>query len=156
VEKEGKSMAIVRWWDPWRDLATVQEKMNQLFEDTFTRRGREEGLGGATWAPAVDIYETDGAVVVKAEVPGIDKDNVGIEVKDGILTLRGERKFEREVKEENYHRMERSYGAFVRSFSVPGSIDADKISAKLKDGVLEINLPKVEKVKPKQIKVEVK
>ncbi len=150
-------MAIVRWWDPWRDLATVQTKMNQLFEDTFARtRGREEGLGTAMWAPAVDIYETDAAVVVKAEIPGVDKDQISIEVKDGILTLRGERKFEKEIKEENYHRMERSYGAFVRSFAVPNTVDSDKIAAKLKDGVLEVQLPKAEKAKPKQIKVDVK
>lgn len=150
-------MAIVRWWDPWRDLSAIQEKMNQLFEDTFARgRGREEGFASAMWAPAVDIYETDEAVVVKAEVPGVDRDNVAIEVKDGILTLKGERKFEKEVKEENYHRMERSYGTFVRSFSVPASVDPDKITARLRDGVLEVTLPKVEKAKPKQIKVEVK
>jgi len=150
-------MAIVRWWDPWKDLATIQEKMNQLFEDTFSRgRAREEGLSHAMWSPCVDIYETDDAVVVKAEVPGIEKDQVGIEVKDGVLTLRGERKFEKEVKEENYHRMERSYGTFSRSFSVPSSVDPEKISATLKDGVLEIVLPKVEKAKPKQIKVQVK
>lgn len=150
-------MAIVRWWDPWKDLATIQEKMNQLFEDTFTRgRAREEGLSPAMWSPSVDIYETDDAVVVKAEVPGVEKDKIGIEVKDGILTLRGERKFEKEVKEENYHRMERAYGTFVRSFSVPPSVDAERISASLKDGVLEISLPKVEKAKPRQIKVEVK
>lgn len=150
-------MAIVRWWDPWRDLATVQTKMNQLFEDTFARtRGREEGLAAALWAPAVDIYETDAAVIVKAEIPGVDKEQISIEVKDGILTLRGERKFEKEIKEENYHRMERSYGAFVRSFAVPNAVDPDKIAAKLKDGVLEVQLPKVEKAKPKQIKVDVK
>lgn len=150
-------MAIVRWWDPWRDLATIQEKMNQLFEESIPRgRGRDEGLSPAMWAPSVDIYETDDAVVVKAEVPGIEKDQVGIEVKDGILTLRGERKFEREVKEENYHRMERSYGTFVRSFSVPASVNPEKITAKLKDGVLEVQLPKEERAKPKQIKVEVK
>src|SRR5574341_2284614 len=143
--KEAKFMAIVRWWDPWRDLATIQDKMNQLFEDTFTRgRGREEGLTPAMWAPAVDIYETDAAVVVKAEIPGVEREQVGIDVKDGILTLRGERKFEKELKEENYHRMERSYGTFVRSFSVPTSVDADRITAKLKDGVLEVQLPKAE------------
>lgn len=150
-------MAIGRWWDPWRDLATIQEKMNQMFEDTFTRgHGREEGLTPAMWAPAVDIYETDDAVVLKAEVPGVEREQVGIEVKDGILTLRGERKFEKEAKEENYHRMERSYGTFVRSFSVPTSVDSEKISAKLRDGVLEVHLPKAEKAKPKQIRVEVK
>lgn len=149
-------MAIVRWWDPWKDLALVQEKMNRLFEDTIARRGREEGLGAAMWSPDVDIYETENAIVVKAEVPGVDKDQIAIEVKDGTLTLRGERKFEKEVKEENYHRMERSYGGFMRSFSVPSSVDAERIGARLKDGVLEVTLPKAEKAKPRQIKVDVK
>jgi HSP20 family protein len=149
-------MAIVRWWDPWKDLALVQEKMNRLFEDTIARRGREEGLGAAMWAPDVDIYETENEIVVKAEVPGVDKEQIAIEVKDGVLTLRGERKFEKEVKEENYHRMERSYGGFMRSFSVPSSVDADRIGARLKDGVLEVKLPKADKAKPRQIKVDVK
>lgn len=150
-------MAIVRWWDPLRDLSSIQEKMNQLFEDTFSRtRGRDQGLGTGMWTPAVDIFETDEAVVVKAELPGVDRDQIGVDVKDGILTLHGERKFEKEVREENYHRIERSYGTFNRSFSLPASVAQDKISAKFKDGVLEVQLPKRESAKPKQIKIEVK
>ena len=150
-------MAIVRWWDPMRDLAGIQDKMNQIFEDTFTRgRGREEGLTGGMWTPAVDIYETDANVVVKAELPGVQKDQVGVEVKDGVLTLRGERKYEKEVKEENFHRIERSYGTFQRSFSLPTTVDQEKISATMKDGVLEVSLPKREAAKPKQISVTVK
>jgi len=150
-------MAIVRWWDPLRDLSGIQEKMNQLFEDTFSRtRVRDEALGKGMWTPAVDIYETDDAVVVKAELPGLEKDQIGVEVKDGILTLHGERKFEKEVTEENYHRIERAYGSFHRSFSLPSSVEQDKIGAKFKDGVLEVTLPKREQAKPKQIKVDVK
>ena len=150
-------MAIVRWWDPLRDLSSIQEKMNQLFEDTLSRtRGREEGLAAGMWAPAVDIYETSESVVVKAELPGLTKEQVGIEVKDGVLTLKGERKVEREVKEENYHRVERAYGTFQRSFSLPASVDQEKIGATLKDGVLEVTLPKKEQAKPKQISVSVK
>jgi HSP20 family protein len=150
-------MAIVRWWDPMRDLAGIQDKMNQIFEDTFTRtRGREEVLTGGMWTPAVDIYETDGTVVVKAELPGVQKDQVGVEVKDGILTLRGERKYEKEVKEENFHRIERSYGTFQRAFSLPTTVDQEKISATMKDGVLEVTLPKKEAAKPKQISVAIK
>jgi HSP20 family protein len=150
-------MAIVRWWDPMRDLAGIQDKMNQIFEDTFTRtRGREEGLTGGMWTPAVDIYETDTTVVVKAELPGVQKDQVGVEVKDGVLTLRGERKYEKEVKEENFHRIERSYGTFQRAFSLPTTVDQEKISATMKDGVLEVSLPKKEAAKPKQISVTVK
>jgi len=150
-------MAIVRWWDPLRDLSSIQEKMNQLFEDTVARsRGREEGLGTGMWTPAVDIYETAESVVVKAELPGLTREQVGIEVKDGILTLKGERKVEKEVKEENYHRIERAYGTFQRSFSLPASVDQEKISATLKEGVLEVTLPKREQAKPKQINVSVK
>jgi HSP20 family protein len=150
-------MAIVRWWDPVRDLSSIQDKMNQLFEDTFTRtKGREEGLGTGMWTPAVDIYETNDLVIVKAELPGLTREQVGIEVKDGLLTLRGERKVEKEVKEENYHRIERAYGTFQRSFSLPSTIDQEKISAALKDGVLELTLPKREQAKPKQITVAVK
>lgn len=150
-------MAIVRWWDPLRDLSSIQEKMNQLFEDTFSRtRGRDEALGKGMWTPAVDIYETDDAVVVKAELPGLEKNQIGVEVKDGILTLHGERKFEKEVTEENYHRIERAYGSFHRSFSLPSSVEQEKIEAKFKDGVLDVTLPKQERAKPKQIKVDVK
>ncbi len=149
-------MAIVRWWDPLRDLTSIQEKMNQLFEDTFSRtRGREETFGKGVWTPAVDILETNDAVIVKAELPGVDRDRIGVDVKDGILTLHGERRFEKDVKEENYHRIERSYGTFHRSFSMPSSVEQDKISARFKDGVLEVTLPKREKEKPKQIKVDV-
>ncbi len=149
-------MAIVRYWDPWKDLATLQERMNQLFEDTSpAARGREGAKGGGFWSPAVDIYENEEAVVVKAELPGIPKDQVSVEVKDGVLTLRGERKFEKEVQEENYHRVERSYGSFQRSFSLPSSVDAEKISASLTDGVLELRLPKREAARPKQIRVAV-
>jgi len=148
-------MAIIRWMDPFRELSTIQERMNQLFEDFVGRSfgGREGELAVGGWAPTVDIYETDDDIVVTAELPGLEKDQIGVEYKEGVLTLRGERKLEREVKEENCHRMERSYGAFHRSFTLPGSIDEEKISARMKNGVLEIHLPKKEAAKPKQIKV---
>jgi HSP20 family protein len=149
-------MAIVRWLDPFRDLSTIQERMNQIFEDALARnRGREEGLRSGMWTPAVDIYENNDSVVVKAEIPGVEKDQISVEVKDGILSLRGERKFEKEVKEESYHRIERSYGNFQRSFSLPVSVDQEKVTAKFKNGVLEVKLPKKEQAKPKQIKVNV-
>jgi HSP20 family protein len=149
-------MAIVRWLDPFRDLSTIQERMNQIFEDALARnRGREEGLRSGMWTPAVDIYENTDSVVVKAELPGVEKDQISVEVKDGILSLRGERKFEKEVKEESYHRIERAYGSFQRSFSLPVSVDQEKVTAKFKDGVLEVKLPKKEQAKPKQIKVNV-
>jgi HSP20 family protein len=146
-------MAVVRWMDPIRELTTIQDRMNRLFEDFFGHtRGREgEFVGG--WNPTVDIDETDDEIVVKAELPGLEKDQVSVEYKDGALILRGERKLERDVKEENYHRMERSYGTFLRSFSLPASIDDAKIGATMKNGILEVHLPKKEAAKPKQIKV---
>ncbi|HBX43060.1 MAG TPA: molecular chaperone [Deltaproteobacteria bacterium] len=150
-------MAIVRWLDPFRDLSSIQERMNQIFEDALARsRGREEGLRSGMWTPAVDIYENNDSVVVKAELPGVEKDQISVEVKDGILSLRGERKFEKEVKEESYHRIERSYGSFQRSFSLPVSVDQEKVTAQFKNGVLEVTLPKKEQAKPKQIQVNVK
>lgn len=149
-------MAIVRWLDPFRDLTSIQDRMNQIFEDALSRsRGRDEGMRTGMWTPAVDIYEKNDFVVVKAELPGVEKDQISVEVKDGILTLRGERKLERDVKEESYHRIERAYGSFLRSFSLPVSVDQDKVKAKFKDGVLEVELPKKEKAKPKQVKVDV-
>ncbi|HJX14229.1 MAG TPA: Hsp20/alpha crystallin family protein [Candidatus Deferrimicrobiaceae bacterium] len=150
-------MAIVRWLDPFRDLSVIQERMNQIFEDALARsRGREEGLRTGMWTPSVDIYENNDSVVVKAELPGVERDQISVEVKDGILTLRGERKFEKEVKEESYHRIERSYGNFQRSFSLPVSVEQDKVTARFKDGVLEVILPKKEQARPKQIQVDVK
>ena len=150
-------MAIMRWMDPFKDLGTIQDRMNQIFEDALSRtRGREEGLRTGMWMPAVDIYEKHDSIVVKAELPGVERNQISVEVKDGVLTLKGERKFEKEVKEENYHRIERSYGSFQRSFSLPVSVDQEKVKAKYTDGVLEVELPKKEAAKPKQIQVEVK
>lgn len=148
-------MAIVRWMDPFRELSTVQERMNRLFEDVFGNvRGKPEGeLAVGGFEPTVDIYETNDEIVVSAELPGLEKDQVGVDYKDGVLTLRGERKLEREVKGESYHRMERSYGLFHRSFALPGTVDEEKISARMENGVLEIRLPKKETAKPRQIKV---
>ncbi len=150
-------MAIVRW-DPFRDLMTIQERMNRLFDQTLskTRTEDEEGLTASTWSPAVDIYETADSIVLKAELPGLSRENIDIQVRDNTLTLKGERRFEREVKDENYLRIERSYGAFQRGFSLPAVIQQDKIKATFKDGVLEVNLPKAEEAKPKQVKIEVK
>jgi len=150
-------MAIVRW-DPFRDLMTIQERMNRLFDQTLskTRTEDEEGLTASTWSPAVDIYETADSIVLKAELPGLSRENIDIQVRDNTLTLKGERKFEREVKDENYLRIERSYGAFQRGFSLPAVIQQDKIKATFKEGVLEVSMPKAEETKPKQVKIEVK
>jgi len=129
--------------------------MNQLLEQTRAWPREEEAVTAA-WTPAIDIYETGEAIVLKAELPGVKRDDIDIQVHDNMLILKGERKFEKEVKEENYLRVERSYGAFHRSFTLPALVQQDKIKAVLKDGVLELTLPKAEEAKVKPIKVEVK
>jgi len=148
-------MAVIRW-DPFREMASLQERMNRLFSDFRLRPplGEEEITQG-TWVPPVDIYETGESIVLEVELPGITKEDITVEVKNNTLTLKGEKKFEREVKEENYHRVERSYGSFQRAFTLPSTVQQDKVKAKFKEGILEITLPKVEEAKPKQIKVEV-
>ncbi len=150
-------MAIMRW-DPFRDLVSIQERMNRLFDQTLarTRGEEEEGIATSTWMPSVDIYETADRVVLKAELPGLTREDIDINVRNNTLTLRGERKFEKEVKEENYLRIERAYGSFQRSFTLPATIQQDKIKAVFKDGVLEVSLPKAEEARPKQIKIDVK
>ncbi len=148
-------MAIVRW-EPFRDLLTTQERFNRLFNEAFSQIFSGEGeLTTRGWTPAVDIYENDQNLVFQAELPGVDPKDVEVRVEDGTLYLKGERKFEKETKEENYHRMERSYGAFARSFALPNSVDTDKVVAHYKDGVLTLTMPKREEAKPKTIKIEV-
>ena len=145
-------MAIIRW-DPFRDLVTLREKMNRLFEDAVTSRGEERDMIASTWTPSVDIYETENSIVLSAEVPGIDEKDIEIKIEDNTLTIKGERKFEKETKEENYHRIERSYGSFYRSFTIPRQVDQDKINAEHDNGVIRITLPKKPESKPKTVKV---
>jgi HSP20 family protein len=146
-------MALARW-SPQRDIMSVRDEMNRLFNEFFGRGGGDEGtwFSGA-WTPPVDIYETDEALVIKAELPGFSKDDIGIELKENTLVIRGERKHEDEVKEGNYHRMERAYGAFQRSFLLPTTVDREKVHANYKDGILELRLPKVAAAQPKRIAV---
>ncbi len=147
-------MAIVRW-EPFRDLLTSQREFDRLFKEAFTPFVGEGELSTRTWAPPVDIYEDENNIVLKAELPGVNANDVEIKVEDSTLFLKGERKFEKEVKDENYHRVERSYGSFARSFSLPNSIDAEKVKAEYKDGLLTLTLPKREEAKPKTIKINV-
>ena len=153
-------MALVRWspvrWDPFGEFSTLQERMNRLFEDLIpaTRKSEEE-LNTGTFYPSVDIYEGEKDITLKAELPGIDKKDVHVEINDGVITLRGERKIEKENKKENYHRVERSYGIFNRSFTLPTTVDPGKVKANYKDGVLSVTLPRKEEAKPKSIPVEV-
>jgi HSP20 family protein len=144
-------MAIIRW-DPFRDLVTLREKMNRLFEEAYSSQG-ERDLVSSSWTPSVDIYETEHHLVMTAEIPGIDEKDIEIKIEDSTLTLKGERKFEKETKEENYHRIERAYGSFYRSFSLPPYIDQDKIEAEHENGVLKITMPKKLEAKPRQVKV---
>jgi len=145
-------MAIIRW-DPFRDMVTLREKMNRLFEDSLAQKGEDKDMISSNWAPAVDIYETANELVLTAEVPGIEEKDIEIKVEDNTLSLKGERKFEKETKEENFHRIERSYGSFFRAFSLPNSIDADKIQAEHENGVLRIVMPKRQELKPKTVKI---
>ena len=146
-------MAIVRW-EPFRDLMTTQREFDRLFREAFSPVSGE-GEATRTWAPPVDIYENGDNLVLKAELPGINPDDVEIRVEDNTLYLKGDRKFEKEVKEQNYHRVERTYGTFTRTFSLPNSVDSDKVAANYKDGVLTLTMPKKEEAKPKTIKVSV-
>ena len=133
---------------------TLQDEVNRLFEDNFTRE-RSGHADLATWAPAVDIYETENELVVKAELPDLQDKDIDIRITNNTLTIRGERKFEKDVKEENYLRIERAYGAFMRSFSLPNSVSSDNIRADYRNGVLTLHMAKREESKPKQIKVSV-
>lgn len=147
-------MAIAKW-DPFKELTTIQDRINRLFDENIGRvRFPDIELAAGSWHPAVDIFETKDNVVLKAELPGVEKKDFSIEVKDNLLTLKGERKFEKETREENYYRMERAYGSFSRSFTLPTTVDKDKVKAKFKDGVLEVTIPKTEAAKPKQINVD--
>lgn len=145
-------MALTRW-DPFRDLSVLQDRMNRMFEDAGRGWRGDEAAATTSWSPAVDIYETENEIIVQAELPGVDRKDISLNLEKNVLTLKGERRFEKETKQENYHRIERSYGAFSRSFSIPASVDDDRIRADYKDGILKIALPKKEQVKPKQIQI---
>jgi len=141
-------MTLVKW-TPWQELENMNRQLSHLLDDSQFGTTSEAGQ----WAPRVDIRETDDALLVQAELPGIDKKDVHLEVKDGVLTLSGERRYEKDVKEENVHRVERAYGSFSRSFSLPSNVDANKVDANMKNGVLEVRLPKRESAKPKAIAI---
>jgi HSP20 family protein len=146
-------MTISRW-DPFRDLNVLQDRMNRLFDDTGRGWRADEPAATTTWSPAVDIFETENEIVVQAELPGVDRKDISLHLENNVLTLKGERRFEKETKEENYHRIERAYGGFSRTFSIPATVDEEKIRADYRDGILKIALPKKEQVKPKQIRIE--
>jgi HSP20 family protein len=140
-------------WEPFRGAATLQEQVNRLFGDVLDHSRAESNL--TSWAPAVDIYETEHELVVKADLPEVDPKDLDIRVENNVVTIRGERKFEKRVNEENYLRVERAYGAFSRSFSLANTVHSEAIKAEYQNGVLTLTVPKREEAKPKQIKVTV-
>jgi len=142
--------SVIRW-DPFRNLSGLQEQVNRLFESDF--RGRTDESALTAWAPSVDIYETENDLVLKADLPEVAEKDIDIHVANNMLTVRGERKFEQKVKEENYLRVERAYGSFSRSFSLPNSVDTEAIKAEYKNGVLTVVMPKRAESRPKQVKI---
>ncbi len=145
-------MAIIKF-DPFRDMITLRDKMNKLFEDAFVQRGEDKDMISSAWLPAVDIFESDNELVLTAEVPGIDEKDIEISLENNVLSIKGERKFDKETKEENYHRIERSYGTFYRSFTLPSHVDSEKINAVHENGILKIRMSKKHELKPKKVKI---
>jgi HSP20 family protein len=148
-------MTVLTRWEPFREVGSLQDRINRLFRESYTGSGQDESLATSSFAPAVDVYEDEHKVSLKIEVPGIDEKDIDVRVENNTLSVRGERKFEKEEKEENYRRVERQYGSFVRNFTLPQTVDSEKVSANYDKGVLTITLPKKAEAKPKQIKVNV-
>jgi len=145
-------MTMITRWDPFRELSTLQDRMNRLFNDQFSAATRDESLTGA-FVPPVDVYEDENTIQVRMEVPGIEEKDIDIRLENQVLVVRGERKFEKEEKEENFHRIERRYGSFTRSFTLPATVNPEDVTADYDKGVLKIRLAKRAEAKPKQIKV---
>lgn len=148
-------MTVLTRWEPFREFATLQDRMNRLFRESYNDAGRDESLVASSFAPAVDVYEDEHNIVLKIEVPGIDEKDIDIRIENNVLTVHGERKIDKEEKEENYRRVERQYGSFTRTFTLPNTVDADNVQANYDKGVLKIQLAKRAEAKPKQIKVNV-
>ena len=148
-------MTLLTRWEPVRELAGLQERMNRLFNDSFSSVTSQESLAAGSFVPPVDVYEDEQGIRLKMEVPGIDEKDIDIRLENNLLTVRGERKLEKETKEENYHRIERSYGSFTRSFSLPNTVNPEEVKAGYARGVLTIQLGKRAEARPKQIKVDI-
>ena len=150
-------MNAITPWDPFKELDELQTRLSTLFGRSPLRKngGKDEAMTVAEWAPLVDIVEDEHEYLIKAELPEVKKEEVKVTVQDGVLTLAGERKFVKEEKDKKYHRVERAYGSFVRSFSLPEDADENKVMADFKDGVLQVHLPKSEKARPKNIEVKI-
>jgi len=144
---------VVTRWEPLKDLIAMQERMNKLFDETFYRGGDDTAAEG--WSPAVDIVEKEDEIILTMELPGIEQKAINIKVEGDVLTIKGERRLEEVTKREDYHRLERPYGRFSRSFNLPNTVEHEKVKASHNDGILRVALPKKEETKPKHIKVEV-
>jgi HSP20 family protein len=148
-------MTFVTRWDPFREYVSMQDRVNRLFREAQGGDGREESLTTSTFAPAVDVYEDEHNVTLKIEVPGIDEKDIDVRIENNTLTVQGERKFSKEEKEENFRRVESRYGSFTRTFTLPNTVDSERVEAHYDKGVLKIQLAKKSEAKPKQIKVNV-
>ena len=148
-------MTVLTRFEPFRELSSLQDRINRVFRESYSPEGRDESLTTSSYAPAVDVYEDEHNVTLKIEVPGIDDKDIDVQLENNTLTVHGERKIEKEEKEENYRRVERQYGSFTRTFTLPTTVDSEKVSATYDKGVLKIALPKKAEAKPKQIKVTV-
>jgi len=142
--------------NPFRDLLALSDRLSRLAEDSTMSLANEGDFLTGSWSPAVDIYETDNAIVLKAELPGMTEKDIELTVDRNLLTIKGERQFENEVNKDNYHRVERAYGSFMRSFQLPATVDTTKVQAEQKNGILTITLPKKEEEKPKKINIKIK
>ena len=148
-------MSMVRW-DPFRNMATLQDRINRLFDDAFPRAAdSDEDLSSSDWHPLVDIFETEQGVTIQVDLPGVDKEEVSVEVKENVLTIRGERKADQTVADDRYYRRERAFGTFQRSFATHAMISPGTIKATFKNGVLKIEIPKPQEIKPKQVSVDI-
>jgi HSP20 family protein len=140
-------------YDPFRDLRTLQEEVNRLFSTNLTRAFGDEGIARGAWAPSVDIYENKDQIVLEAELPGMKREDFDLSIENNVITLRGERRFEKTDETDNYHRVERSYGSFTRSFTLPQTVSAEGAKAEYNNGVLRVTLPKREETKARRIEV---
>ena len=148
-------MTVLTRFEPFREFSTLQDRINRVFRESYGRESADESLTTSSFAPAVDVYEDEHNVTLKIEVPGIDEKDIDVRLENNTLTVHGERKIEKEEKEENYRRVERQYGSFTRTFTLPTTVDSEKVSATYDKGVLKIALPKKAEAKHKQIKVNV-
>ncbi len=145
-------MSIIKY-DPFRELKSLQDEMNRIFHSNFPAQFTHEDMASGGWSPSVDIFESEGEIVFEAELPGMKREDFEVSIENNVITLKGERRFEKKDEADNYHRVERAYGAFTRSFSLPRSVSADNTTADFRNGVLRVSLPKKEEAKARKIEI---